>query len=249
MPFERVFSRLRPGIQVLGAPEPGGWPELREHHRDLLLHRRSWLRRARPARPPVASSSHQAEQDVLGADVVVAQAQGLPKGASASLPRPGRTAPLGECPRGRPAGRQGPGRPRRELPSGDPLRGDGLRGEPLRLGRAARQPGARCRSGRSAARGPVLGRGEHVTGARGEAAEVAEARGPIAGPLGTKRCCAACLDTPMRAPIWLHDAPDPRAWSTKWPMRASDCSSSRADTATASPRCSSAPPSGCSTLT
>jgi hypothetical protein len=38
----------------------------------------------------------------------------------------------------------------------------------------------------------------------------------------------------MLAPIWLHDAPDRRAWSTKYPISASDCSSSWAETTMAS---------------
>ena len=38
---------------------------------------------------------------------------------------------------------------------------------------------------------------------------------PLTGPRGTKRCWAACLVTPMLAPIWLQDAPERRAWSTK----------------------------------
>ena len=37
----------------------------------------------------------------------------------------------------------------------------------------------------------------------------------LTGPRGTKRCWAACLVTPMLAPIWLQDAPERRAWSTK----------------------------------
>ena len=39
------------------------------------------------------------------------------------------------------------------------------------------------------------------------------------GSLGTKRFCAACLVTPMLRPISVHDAPERRAWSTKWPIR------------------------------
>ena len=38
-------------------------------------------------------------------------------------------------------------------------------------------------------------------------------------PLATKRCWAACLLTPMLRPISDQDAPERRAWSTKWPMR------------------------------
>ncbi len=36
---------------------------------------------------------------------------------------------------------------------------------------------------------------------------------------GTNRFCTACLVTPMLRPISVHEAPDRRAWSTKWPMR------------------------------
>ncbi len=42
--------------------------------------------------------------------------------------------------------------------------------------------------------------------------------GILTGPRGTKRCWAACLVTPILAPIWLQDAPERRAWSTKWPI-------------------------------
>ena len=45
---------------------------------------------------------------------------------------------------------------------------------------------------------------------------------------GTNRFCTACLVTPMLEPIWVHDAPERRAWSTKWPTRWSPTS----------PRCS-----------
>ena len=41
----------------------------------------------------------------------------------------------------------------------------------------------------------------------------------VVGVLGTNRFCAACLVTPMHLPISVHDAPERRAWSTKWPMR------------------------------
>src|ERR1700730_4076586 len=33
--------------------------------------------------------------------------------------------------------------------------------------------------------------------------------------VGTKRFCAACFETPLAPPIWLHGRPDLRAWSTK----------------------------------
>ncbi len=37
--------------------------------------------------------------------------------------------------------------------------------------------------------------------------------------LGTKRFCAACLLTPMLRPMSVQEAPERRAWSTKWPIR------------------------------
>ena len=37
----------------------------------------------------------------------------------------------------------------------------------------------------------------------------------LSGAAPTKRFCAACLETPIAEPIWLHDAPERRAWSTK----------------------------------
>ena len=66
----------------------------------------------------------------------------------------------------------------------------------------------------------------------------------LTGPRGTNRCCAACLLTPMLAPIWLQDAPERRAWSTKWPISESAWSLSWADTVTASERLSSGEPPG-----
>ena len=39
------------------------------------------------------------------------------------------------------------------------------------------------------------------------------------GSLATKRFCAACLLTPMLRPMSVQDAPERRAWSTKWPIR------------------------------
>ena len=36
--------------------------------------------------------------------------------------------------------------------------------------------------------------------------------------MGTKRFWAACLVTPMLRPMSVHEAPDRRAWSTKWPI-------------------------------
>ena len=39
------------------------------------------------------------------------------------------------------------------------------------------------------------------------------------GSFGTKRFWAACLVTPMLLPMSVQDAPERRAWSTKWPIR------------------------------
>ena len=71
----------------------------------------------------------------------------------------------------------------------------------------------------------------------------------MTGPRGTNRCWAACLLTPMLVPIWLQDAPERRAWSTKWPISESAWSLSPADTETASERLSSGEPAGRCALT
>ena len=59
-------------------------------------------------------------------------------------------------------------------------------------------------------------------------------------PLGTNRFWAACFVTPMRLPMSVHDAPERRAWSTKWPMRWSATSSRCSAASTASWSCSRA---------
>ncbi|CPZ64006.1 Uncharacterised protein [Mycobacteroides abscessus subsp. abscessus] len=53
---------------------------------------------------------------------------------------------------------------------------------------------------------------------------------------GTKRFCAACLDTPMLEPISLQEAPERRAWSTKCPINASAWSDNRPASSMASER-------------
>ena len=71
--------------------------------------------------------------------------------------------------------------------------------------------------------GLVLRDDDDVAGARSESPEarVRVERGGFfgVGTFGTNRFCAACLVTPMHLPISVHDAPDLRAWSTKWPIR------------------------------
>ena len=116
-------------------------------------------------------------------------------------------------------------------------------GEVLRALRL-RGPGA---AGREA-----VGGEQDADGAVGEAGERLVAgraqERSLAWP-GTKRFCAACLETPMALPIWLQDRPDRRAWSTKYPISASDCWSSCSETANASDTFSSGPPSGCRVFT
>ncbi len=58
--------------------------------------------------------------------------------------------------------------------------------------------------------------------------------------LGTKRFWAACLVTPMLLPMSVHEAPERRAWSTKWPMRWSATSPRWSAASTASVSCSRA---------
>ncbi len=60
------------------------------------------------------------------------------------------------------------------------------------------------------------------------------------GSLGTNRFCAACRVTPMLRPMSVQEAPERRAWSTKWPMRWSATSPRWSAAMTAPESCSRA---------
>ena len=68
----------------------------------------------------------------------------------------------------------------------------------------------------------VLGGDHDIARARGEPPEAGvgvEGGDSKSGTLGTNRFWAACLVTPMHLPMSVHEAPERRAWSTKWPIR------------------------------
>jgi hypothetical protein len=61
--------------------------------------------------------------------------------------------------------------------------------------------------------GEAVRRDQHRSGAIGESAEDSPGGDRLVPHRGTHRCWAACLLTPIAAPIWLHGSPDRRAWS------------------------------------
>ena len=132
----------------------------------------------------------QSEQDVLGADVIVAHPQGLPEGELQRL----------TC-------------PRVERDEFGYLVGRGLLRSPSTRcsGRISSLPAARasfCAAITTFLAGTV-NRPNPWLGSRSD----------VSPPFGTKRFCAACLLTPMLLPMSVQDAPERLAWSTKWPIR------------------------------
>ena len=163
----------------------------------------------------------QRQQDVLGADVVVAEPQRLAEGQLEGLLAPARRTGSGRAPR-RPAAGSAAVDGLADRVQRDALRDD----RAWRPGRRARssRPRTRCPGAISAlpaARASSCERDHHVAGPRGERGEALAGvqRGRRVGPWATNRFWAACLVTPMLRPISVQEAPERRAWSTKWPIR------------------------------
>ena len=163
---------------------------------------------------------------MLGADVLAPEAQRLPERELEGLgglrvERDQRRAP---APTGGAASRR-----RARTASGDPLGGDRGRPRCSRARRAGRGPGGPARSSSlPAALASSCAADDDVPARGGEAGEALAGVEAGGSPLATNRFWAACLVTPMLRPISVHEAPERRAWSTKWPIRWS----------ATSPRCS-----------
>jgi hypothetical protein len=150
---------------------------------------------------------------VFGADVVVAQPERLAEGELQDLLGVGAVRDeLGDFLGGR---RERVGRGLADGVEGDPLGDERLGREALRFGQQAEDE--------------VLGTALGVMAALWAAITTLRARGvyrlkPWSGlrsadSLGTNRFCAACRVTPMLLPMSVQEAPERRAWSTKWPIR------------------------------
>ena len=76
----------------------------------------------------------------------------------------------------------------------------------------------------------VLGRHDRAARPRVKRPKPCSGSRVVGSARGTNRFWAACLVTPMLLPMWVQDAPERRAWSTKCPIKWS----------ATSPRCSPA---------
>ena len=181
----------------------------------------------------------QGEQDVLGADVVVAEPERLPERAA-----------RGPC---------GPRVVRASAAGSSSTAAGSAAARPARIG-SSRDACARERTWRASPSGSVSRPSMRCAGATSAlpaaraslwaATTTLRARAvnrpkPCAGrasrlalALGTNRFCAACLVTPMLRPMSVHDAPERRAWSTKCPIRWSATSPRCSAASTASDSCS-----------
>lgn len=165
------------------------------------------------------------EEEVFGADVVVAEAQGDAEGEFEGFAGGGVVGDeVGEGIGGRlfaggDGGAQGLG--------GDALSGEEVGGDGVGVGEEAEGEVAGADVGLAGGAGGFLGGDDGVAGAGVKRLKPSlGSRSPL--PLGTNRFWAACLVTPSPVPISVQEAPERRAWSTKWPMRWS----------ATSPRCS-----------
>ena len=163
------------------------------------------------------AGGQRAEQQVLGPDEVVLQPQRLPQRRVEHRFGPLVEGQVGHRVGGLGGDVEGGGEVRLRHPElaerlGPECLGFGVLGHGEVLGADRRRLGAA---------GEAVGRDQHRSGAIGEAAEGSPGGDQAGAPPGDRRCWAACLLTPIAAPIWLHGSPDRRAWSTKWPIRLS----------------------------
>ena len=194
----------------------------------------------------------QAEQHVLGADVVVAQAQGRLQRALERVPWRSRR---GSRRAARPPAFAQPVRRDRRRRRRKAARGSA---RPAAMACAARPSGSANRAAARCAaltgdrrRGQPPGGGEHLGGAGGKPGERLALSG-IRSPalVGTKRFCAACLVTPIAPPIWLHDSARPaRLVHEVADQRVGLLVHLGGDGERVATRSSSGPPSGCRAFT
>lgn len=176
---------------------------------------------------------------MLGADVAVAEAQGLAEGELQGLLGGGVEGDeLGNVPGGR---GQGGGRGGAYVVRRDLLGAQGERGEALRLGEQAEDEVLGADLGVAGGTRLVLRGDDDVAGAgvkRPKPWLGSIPASPSLSALGTKRFWAAWRVTPMLRPMSVQEAPERRAWSTKWPMRWSATSPRDSATTTAPLSCS-----------